>query len=115
MSYVALLVYVDVDGIPEQRVRIASELAAKFNAALIGFSARALPPPFVAEGVIIEEVTEADVKQMQAALAKRGDWFRRTVGSDCRNIEWRSQLDFPGDALVREARCADLVVIGQQI
>lgn len=108
MSYVALLVYVDVDGIPEQRVRIASELAAKFNAALIGFSARALPPPFVAEG-------EADVKQMQAALAKRGDWFRRTVGSDCRNIEWRSQLNFPSDALVREARCADLVVIGQEI
>ena len=115
MSYAALLVYVDVDGIPEQRVRIASELAAKFNAALIGFSARAVPPPFVAEGVIIEEATEADVKQMQAALAKRGDWFRRTVGSDRRDIEWRSQLDFPGDALVREARCADLVVIGQQI
>ena len=86
MSYAALLVYVDVDGIPEQRVRIASELAAKFNAALIGFSARAVPPPFVAEGVIIEEATEADVKQMQAALAKRGDWFRRTVGSDRRDL-----------------------------
>lgn len=83
MSYAALLVYVDVDGIPEQRVRIASELAAKFNAALIGFSARAVPPPFVAEGVIIEEATEADVKQMQAALAKRGDWFQpdRRLGS----------------------------------
>ena len=37
MSYAALMVYVDVDGIPEQRVRIASELAAKFDAALIGF------------------------------------------------------------------------------
>ena len=115
MSYAALLVFVDVDGIPEQRVRIASELAAKFNAALIGFSARAVPPPFVAEGVIIEEVTESDVKQMQAALAKRGDWFRRTIGSDRRDIEWRSELDFPVDALVREARCADLVVIGHQI
>ena len=81
MSYASLMVYVEIDGIPEQRVRIASELARKFDAALIGFSARAVPPPFVAEGVIIEEATEADIKQMQAALAKRGDWFRSVVGA----------------------------------
>ena len=113
MSYAALMVYVDIEGIPEQRVRIASELARKFDAALIGFSARAVPPPFVAEGVIIEEATEADIKQMQAALAKRGDWFRGIVG-DVKDVEWRSALDFPGDALAREARCADLVIMGRQ-
>ena len=79
MSYAALMVYVDVDGVPEQRVRIASELAAKFNAALIGCSARAVPPLFVSEGVIIEEATEADIEQMRKALAERGDWFRGIV------------------------------------
>jgi nucleotide-binding universal stress UspA family protein len=113
MSYAALMVYVDIEGIPEQRVRIASDLARKLDAALIGFSARAVPPPFVAEGVIIEEATEADIKQMQTALAKRGDWFRGVVG-DVNDIEWRSALDFPGDALAREARCADLVIMGRQ-
>ena len=113
MSYAALMVYVDIEGIPEQRVRIASELARKFDAALIGFSARAIPLPFVAEGVIIEETTEADIKQMQTTLAKRGDWFRGVV-SDVKNVEWRSALDFPGEALAREARCADLVIVGQQ-
>jgi nucleotide-binding universal stress UspA family protein len=114
MSYAALMVYVDNEGIPEQRVRIASELAKKFDAALIGFSARAVPPPFVSEGVIIEEATEADIKQMQAALAKRGDWFRGIAGVDRQDIEWRTALDFPGDALAREARCADLIIIGQK-
>jgi nucleotide-binding universal stress UspA family protein len=114
MSYAALMVYVDVDGIPEQRVRIALELAAKFDAALIGFSARAVPPPFVEEGVIIELTTEADIKKMHKALAKRGNWFRSIVGSERRDIEWRTTLDLPGDALAREARCADLVIIGQQ-
>jgi nucleotide-binding universal stress UspA family protein len=113
MSYAALMVYVDIEGIPEQRVRIASELAKKFDAVLIGFSARAVPTPFVAEGVIIEEATEADIKQMQAALARRGDWFRGVVG-DVKDIEWRSALDFPGEALAREARCADLVIVGKQ-
>jgi nucleotide-binding universal stress UspA family protein len=112
MSYAALMVYVDVDGVPEQRVRIASELAEKFNAALIGCSARAVPPLFVSEGVIIEEATEADIEQMRTALAKQGDWFRGIA--DRRDIEWRTALDFPGDTLAREARCADLVIIGQQ-
>lgn len=114
MSYASLMVYVESEGIPEQRVRIASELAEKFDAALIGFSARAVPPPFVAEGVIIEEVTEADIAQMRAALAKRGDWFRGVVG-DRKGIDWRTALDFPADALAREARCADLVIMEQQI
>jgi nucleotide-binding universal stress UspA family protein len=115
MSYAALMVYVDVDGIPEQRVRIASELAAKFDAALIGFSARAVPPPFVAEDAIIELTTEAaDIKKMHKALAKRGNWFRSIVGTDRQDIEWRTTLDLPCDALAREARCADLVIIGQQ-
>ncbi len=113
MSYATLMVYVDVDGVPEQRVRIASELAAKFNAALIGCSARAVPPPFVSEGVIIEEATEADIEQMRTALLKRADWFRGIVGADRRDIEWRTALDFPCDTLAREARCADLVIIGQ--
>lgn len=114
MTYAAMMVYVDIDGIPEQRVRIASELARKFDAALIGFSARAVPPPFVAEGVIIEEATEADIEQMRAALAKRGEWFRGVV-RDVKDVEWRSALEFPGEALAYEARCADLIVIGQPL
>ncbi len=105
MSYAALMVYVDADGIPEQRVRIAADLAAKFNAALIGISARAVPPPFVAEGVIIEEATEGDIKQMQAGLVKKGDWFRGVVGMDRPGVEWRTALDFPAEALTRESRC----------
>ena len=114
MSYAALMVYVDADGIPEQRVRIAADLAAKFNAALIGISARAVPPPFVAEGVIIEEATEGDIRQMQAGLVKKGDWFRGVVGMDRPGVEWRTALDFPAEALTRESRAADLVVLGQQ-
>ena len=109
MSYAALMVYVDFDGTPEKRVRIAAELAKKFNAALIGVSARAVPPLFVAEGVIIEE---ADEKQMHAELTKRGNWFREIAGRT--DVEWRTALDFPADVLAREVRGADLAIIGQQ-
>ena len=114
MSYAALMVYVEPDGIPEQRVRIASELATKFDAALIGLAARAVPPPFIAEGVIIEKYTDADIDKMRMELTKRGDWFRRVVGSGSKDVQWRTALDFPGETLAREARCADLVIIEQR-
>jgi nucleotide-binding universal stress UspA family protein len=110
MSYAALMVYVDNEGIPEQRVRIASELAKKFDAALIGFSARAVPPLFVSEGVIIEEATEADIKQMQVALGKRGDWFRGIAGVDRQDIEWRTDANHLFQFALDEE--ADLLVAG---
>ncbi len=36
MSYASLMVYVENDAIPEQRVRLAANLADKFTASLIG-------------------------------------------------------------------------------
>ncbi len=111
MSYAAIMVHVDIDGLPEQRIRIASELSAKFDATLIGFSGRAVPPPFVAEGVVIEEATEADIARLKAALAAKGAWFRDIAGRP--EAEWRWALDFPTEALASEARAADLLVIGK--
>jgi nucleotide-binding universal stress UspA family protein len=114
MSYATVLVYVDADGEPEHRVRLASSLAGKFNATLIGFSARMLRPPFTAEGVVIQDLTEADFKELRTVLAEKEGWFRKVGGADYRKIEWRSAVDFPTESLAREARSADLVVIGQR-
>jgi nucleotide-binding universal stress UspA family protein len=111
MSYAAIMVHVDIDGLPEQRIKIASELSTRFDAALIGFSGRAVPAPFISEGVVIEEATEADVARLKAALAKKGAWFRNVAGRP--DAEWRWALDFPTDALASEARVADLIVIGR--
>ncbi len=114
MSYAALLVYVDADGRPEQRVRIAIGLADKFHATLIGLSALPIPPPVVTNGIVMLGPTEDDIKAMRAKLADQGDWFRGIAGTDQRKLEWRSLLESPSDALAREARGADLVVIGRK-
>ena len=113
MSYAALMVYVDADGAPEQRVRLAARLAEKFNTTLIGFSALAIRPPLVAEGAVITDVTEMEIKEIRAKLASKENWFRNVAVAEHRKLEWRSALDFPAEALAREARCADLVVIGR--
>jgi nucleotide-binding universal stress UspA family protein len=113
MSYASVMVYVEADGAPEERVRLAASLADKFDAMLIGLSALAVPPPMVADGVVMDEPTDADVELMKAKLADKSEWFRGIAGVDLRRREWRPVLDLPISALPREARAADLVVIGR--
>ena len=113
MSYAVVMAYVDANSMPEQRVRLAASLAEKFNATLIGLSALAIHPPFLVEGVTIPQATAADIVEIMSMLTAKGDWFRNIAAIDHHRIEWRPVLDYPADALAREARSADLVVIGQ--
>jgi nucleotide-binding universal stress UspA family protein len=113
MSYASLMVYVEADARPERRVRLAAMLADKFSATLTGVSALAVPPPVVADGMVIAESTVEDIELMRAKLAYKGDWFRGIAGGDHRRLDWHTALDFPAEALMRAARSADLVIIGQ--
>ncbi len=112
MAYTTLLVYVDAGEEADAAVRVAVALADRFNATLIGVSALELrPPPVDTSGFVLPDTVEADIERIHAKLADKGIWFRSVAGADRRKPEWRSLLDFPVDALAREARCADLIVI----
>ncbi len=113
MFYRALIVYVEADTRPEQRVRLAASLADRFTAKLIGLSALAIPPPVVVDGMVMTEATDVDIQLMRANLADKGNWFRAVAGATGRQPEWRPVLSPPIEALSREARSADLVIIGQ--
>jgi nucleotide-binding universal stress UspA family protein len=113
MSYAALMVYVNVDHVSKPLVHVAAGLADKFSARLIGLSALAIVPPFIAEGVVIvDDASDLDIAQMKAKLADAGKSFRAAAGSD-RQTEWRSALEDPTDTLIGDARSADLIVVGQ--
>jgi hypothetical protein len=75
MSYATVMVNVDADGAPEQRVRLAAGLADKFNATLIGLSALSIRPAIVADAALLQDVTQADIKAMRAKLADREAGF----------------------------------------
>jgi nucleotide-binding universal stress UspA family protein len=105
MSYASLMVYVEADSAPEQRVCLAASLAHQFNATVLGLSALAIAPPMTTDGVVMET--------MRTKLADKGAWFRSIVGRGDRKLDWRATLDFPAEALTRGARSADLVIIGQ--
>src|SRR6516225_8325399 len=87
MSYASLMVYVEADATPERRVRLAASLADKFAAMLIGVSALAIPPPVVADGMVMAASTDDDIELMRAKLADKGNWFRRVAGCDHRTDE----------------------------
>lgn len=114
MSFTTLLVYVDATEMPDEHVHVAVALADKFKAMLVGLSTLAITPPlFVAEGIAVDSAIEAESKQFRASLDRKGKWFSSAAGAAHRKVEWRSMFDIPNDALAREARCADLVVVRQ--
>ena len=111
MSYATLMVWVNVDHVSRQLVGVAAGVADKFAAQLVGLSALAIIPPFVAEGVVIvDNATEFDIAKMEAALADAGSKFEAAAGTG-RKTEWRSAIDYPTQVLISEARCADLILI----
>ena len=60
MSQAAVIVYVEANTTPEQRVRLAADLAKRFDAQLVGLSALAILPPTVANGVVLAYPAEPD-------------------------------------------------------
>jgi nucleotide-binding universal stress UspA family protein len=111
MTIATVMVYVDPAQQAESQIRIARNVAGRFDASLIGVSAFAVEPPFVAEGVIIQETTAEDLKRMKAALAEKEQWFRSVASLPQEKVEWRWSVEYPIVFLTNEARSADLVVI----
>lgn len=112
MSYNTLLVHVDADGEMGDRVRLAAGLADNFQSHLIGVASWMPRPAFAVEGIDPEPTNEG-YNEMRAVLSRREKEFRACVGTGRSQVEWRSSLDFPTEFVAREARAADLVIIGR--
>ena len=111
MTIATIMVHVDANDTTENHVRVARSVSDKFGASIIGVSAFAVEPPFVAEGVMIKETTKADLARMKAALAAKGEWLQSVVELSKEKFEWRCGAEYPTEFLTNEARSADLVVV----
>ncbi|RAI41441.1 hypothetical protein CH338_03090 [Rhodoplanes elegans] len=113
MSYATVMVHVGIDAASDARVRLASGLAERFHATLIGVAGVGPRPPFAAEGLVVDFGPSAEEKlAMTEELGSLGAHFRALVGPGNRPVEWRGSLDFPIEAVSRAARAAALIVIG---
>jgi nucleotide-binding universal stress UspA family protein len=113
MSYATLMVYVDVEGKPDGRVSVAADLARRFDAHLIGIASGAPISVVLGEDAPSEAAEQTPhLRDMKALLDQRAQEFRAAIGTSNRRVEWRSVVGFQADAVAREARAADLVIIG---
>jgi nucleotide-binding universal stress UspA family protein len=110
MSLAALLVHCDADC--GNRLRLASDLAARLHAALIGTAGWLSRPAYALDDLAAEDdSTEQEQQEMTDLLAKMEQAFREAAKS-VPHVEWRGSLDYPSELVPREARAADLVIVG---
>src|SRR5262245_25275755 len=113
MSYATLMVYVDVEGKPDGRVSVAADLARRFDAHLIGIASGAPISLVLGEDARSEAAAQAPhLRDMKALLDQRAQEFRAAIRTSSRRVEWRSVVGLQADVVAREARAADLVIIG---
>jgi nucleotide-binding universal stress UspA family protein len=113
MSYATLMVHVHAEGELSGRVAIAADLADRFHAHLIGIAGWAPISLFLSEEMIRNPPpTHPHLQDMMSMLDLKGREFSAAVEGGGRRVEWRSILEVPTEAVAREARAADLVIIG---
>lgn len=98
------------------RLAIASDLAERFGAHLIGLGAGCISMPVdpMGDGSMAAALIEIETKSLQEELRAAGARFFAAIGSGASQVEWRAVMDFPTNALAREARAADLVILGRE-
>ena len=113
MSYATFMVYFDDTPDARQRARLADDLAGRFDAALIGIAGDAYPPSFLADGHCgppgEDDGERHEMKQLLAAFERSF----RVLAKQANRVEWRGSMNYANDIVPREARAADLVIIGR--
>lgn len=110
MTLAAIMVTVDFDPASEARISLAADLARRFGSLLIGVAGW---PLLKRPG---EKVSDNDLAERASKeLRSLGERFRKIAEEVAVRVEWRSSMDFPREVIPKEARAADLLVIGQSM
>lgn len=111
MSYKTILVHVEPGPGSDARVKLAVEVAAMFDAAVIGVGAEAFYPVFssgfaASNGAVIEAMRERIIADLPIAEER----FRSLAAGVKAGVRWIGGMDFPAKELALHARAADLIV-----
>jgi nucleotide-binding universal stress UspA family protein len=113
MTYATVMVSLALDQPNDARLAVACQISERFDAGLVGIVAAVFSPPLY---FTIGEQAQNLIDQGQASVKRRLSEleakFREVTKNRARHIEWRCAVDFPARYIVREARCADLIVSG---
>lgn len=115
MSYKTILVHIDPGQRCATRVEVAIRLAQQHEAHLVALHALA---PFEPPGYVLAQMgptildTQKHAATAELARTER-EFNEKASAAGLRNVEWRTAIDDPIDAMTLHARYADLIVLGQ--
>ena len=112
MRFSSIMVHLDLEVANDPCLRVALSLADTFEAKVIGIAAAIAEPSYYPGEVFDEGPLEQLRSDITKRLAQAEDRFRSV--SSPRTIGWRSAIAPPAEYVSREARAADLLVIGAQ-
>ena len=114
MSYSTLMVHLDVGSDNDGVLRVASALAKRFRAHVIGIAACQPMQMLYSDAYVAGAVIEDNLAEMVRETTTAETSFRTALQGNAAGLEWRSVTQFVELAgyVVQEARAADLVITG---
>ncbi len=116
MGYATLVVQAEADNDGRGRIELAVALARQFDALLVGVAARDLVPLMTLPGAEpgVGTLLAAEEQEIRAGLDAAEQQFGALTEGRHQRVVWRAMMGDPAAMLVREARTADLIVVGRR-
>ena len=113
MTYATVMVSLALDQPNEARLDAAGQIAERFDARIVGIAASQFTPPlYFTSGELAQDLIDEGQASIKKRIGELEVQFRQAVKNRAKHVEWRSAIDFPARYILREARCADIVVTG---
>ncbi len=114
MTYSTLMAHMELGHSNANLLRIAGDLAQRFDAAVIGIAICQPMQIIYSEGYVPGDLIAQDREQREKEIDAAEAEFRDMLQSRVSRLEWRSEVtpDPLAGYLAREARSADLIITG---
>ena len=113
MTYATVMVSLALDQPNEVRLDAAGQIAERFDARIVGIAASQFTPPlYFTSGELAQDLIDEGQASIKKRIGELEVRFRDAVKNRAKPVEWRSAIDFPARFILREARCADIIVSG---
>jgi nucleotide-binding universal stress UspA family protein len=112
VTFTSIMVHLDLWHANNACLRVACDLATRYDAKLIGVAAASLQPIYSDDGSASAKLIEwqrSDITKRMAELEERFRYAAKKAGMD---FEWRSALVKTAEYVSCESRSADLIVTG---
>jgi nucleotide-binding universal stress UspA family protein len=114
MTYATIMVSLASDQSNDHCLAIAGEMVERFDARAVGIAAAEFSPPlYFTSGEQADRLIEQGRNAIKTRLSELEAEFRKVMNRGAKQVEWRSNMEMPVRFVARQARAADIVVIGQ--